>query len=102
MDREIVNGLTMSLKYDDDNNLFILEYCEGFTSILQVRMQPENFEKLTHDMIRTIKNYNLYQAQQYQDKINGNARIGMDDTEKAINNVEGTPLQSQEIEQKSV
>jgi len=63
---------------------------------------------MTSDMIRTVKNYNLFQAQQYQkEKNNESTKSGdgigtdeMDDAKAEIEGFEGTSIQSEEIEQK--
>ena len=64
-------GLQMNLSWDDENELFVMSYLEGDRAIFQIKMAPPSFEKLTHDMVKTIKNYNLYQAQKYQERLNG-------------------------------
>lgn len=61
-------GLQMTLQWDDENDLFVLSYLEGERALFQVKMAPESFEKLTHDMVKTIKNYNLFKAQQYMER----------------------------------
>jgi len=67
-------GLRMTLQWDEENEMFVMSYLEGTRAIFQVKLAPASFERLTHDMIRTIKNYNLYQAQQFMEKQNGDQK----------------------------
>jgi len=59
----------MHLGYDDQADLFTLTFNEGDQPVFQCRMLPHNFEQFTADMIKTVKNYNLYQAQLYKEGI---------------------------------
>ena len=59
----------MHLGYDDQADLFTLTFNEGDQPVFQLRMLPHNFEQFTADMIKTVKNYNLYQAQLYKEGI---------------------------------
>lgn len=60
--------LGMTLSFDDDAGFFILTYVSRGKSIFQVKMTPQSFEKLSADMIRVIKNYNLKRLDDYQAK----------------------------------
>lgn len=62
--------VSMNLTYDDEVKLFILTFYSDKNPVFQCRMQPENFENFTNDLIRTVKNYNLFLAKQYQEKQN--------------------------------
>ncbi len=63
--------LSMSLTWNDEHGVFVLSYLEGDRALFQVKMTPQAFEKMTSDMVRTVKNYNLHQAQKYMEKANG-------------------------------
>jgi len=60
--------LAMHLNWDDEINMFIISYLQDSKAVFQIRMSPVSFEKMTEDMIRTVKNYNLFQAQKHQEK----------------------------------
>jgi len=60
--------LGMTLSFDDEAGFFILTYVSRGKSIFQVKMTPQSFEKLSADMIRVIKNYNLKRLDDYQAK----------------------------------
>ena len=55
--------IKMFLNWDDERHMFVMTYQEGDKLLFQVKMCPESFENMTSDMIRTVKNYNLYQLQ---------------------------------------
>ena len=98
------DSLGMTLSFDDDYDLFILTYVNEGKSIFQVKMTPQTFEKLTADMIRVIKNYNLHKLEEYQnrkektdERRTGNGRPvgmgihGVDDGETKVERLEGPP-----------
>ena len=58
--------LRLSLQFDDKNELFVMAFLQGDNILFQVRLAVADFEKLSCDMIRTIKNYNLYKADLYK------------------------------------
>jgi len=62
--------LNISTQYDDELNLFVLTFFQCVDKdtnhvIFQVKMLPSSFESMSNDMIRTIKNYNLFHARNY-------------------------------------
>ena len=61
--------LGINLMFDEESHMYVISFIEGQKAIFQVKMSTTAFEKLSNDMIRTVKNYNLYQAQQYQEKM---------------------------------
>ena len=103
------DSLRMTLAFDDENNLFVMAWLEEKRCIFQVKMTPETFEKLTTDMIRVVKNYNLAQALKYkeeQEKINGKKesdgaeeKTDMVDSDKENSGVEGSSLQPENIDE---
>ena len=62
-------NLGINLMFDEESNNYVISFIEGDRAIFQVKMAPKAFEKLSNDMIRTVKNYNLFQAQQYQENL---------------------------------
>jgi hypothetical protein len=103
------DSLRMTLGFDDVTNLFVLAWLEEKRCIFQVKMTPETFEKLTTDMIRVVKNYNLAQALKYkeeQEKKNGEketerteTKTDMVDSNEENSGVEGSSLQPENIDQ---
>ncbi len=79
--------LRMTLQYDDENDLFVLSYLNGEHIAFQIKMGPLDFEKLTGDMVRTVKNYNLMKAQQYLEKKEQHEQ-GSDNLENRASKVE--------------
>lgn len=65
-----VSPLQMNLQFDETCEMFVLSYLEGDKALFQVKMTPGAFEKMTADMVRTVKNYNLFQAEKFKEKIN--------------------------------
>jgi hypothetical protein len=99
-------NLGINLTFDEESNYYIISFIEGDRAIFQVKMAPKAFEKLSNDMIRTVKNYNLFQAQQYQESLkNGkkeeligeaiNFGAGLPDSTCAAQSSEAKPEQSQ-------
>ena len=41
-----------------------------------VRLLPETFQQMSSDMLKMVKDFNLKQALEYQEKIDGSGRIG--------------------------
>lgn len=88
-------GLKMTLEWNEEEKVFVQNYLDDDKSIFQVKMLPEHFELMTADFIRTIKNYNLYQAQQYQKRMEktnerrNQEKIEMDNGKKAPFGIEG-------------
>lgn len=94
------DSLGMTLSFDDDYQLFVITYFKKDAALFQVKMTPEGFQKFSNDMIRVVKNYNLHQAQQYQERMKkANERrtkvIGMDDRKEEVGAVERSPVQPQ-------
>jgi len=70
------DDLGMTLCFDEENELFILAFVVEGKSIFQVKMTPQTFDKLTSDMVRVVKDYNLEKAKQYlakKEQQDGNA-----------------------------
>lgn len=61
--------MSIRIVWDDEIGHFQIKFMEGESAIFTVQMNPKSFEKLSNDMIKTIKNYNLMQAQQYQESL---------------------------------
>ena len=61
-------NVEIHLGYEDQLNMFLITFVQGTNALFQFKMVPENFEKLTADMVKTVKNYNLYEAQKFQEK----------------------------------
>jgi len=81
-------ALGIKLYFDEDTSSYIMTFVEGAKSIFQVKMAPDAFEKLTNDMIKTVKNYNLYQAQKFQEDQKANEKTGeQNETELHIGSV---------------
>lgn len=59
----------------DESGMFLMTFVEGTKALFQIKMNPENFEKLSNDMIRIVKNYNLYQIQKYNESKNGKEEV---------------------------
>jgi hypothetical protein len=78
--------VSMYLSFDEDSSLFLLTFHEGERAVFQVRMTPENFEKFTADMVRTVKNYNLFMAQKYQEAQNEQSQQPKDGEQLNIGN----------------
>jgi hypothetical protein len=77
-EKKILKGLKMSdeigetkmnLTWEPESNLFSMRFLIDDKVAFQVKMIPETFEKLTHDMVRTVKNYNLIMIEKYQERI---------------------------------
>lgn len=62
-------NLGINVTFDEKSNYYIISFIEGDRAIFQVKMSPMAFEKLSNEMIRTVKNYNLFKAQQYQESL---------------------------------
>lgn len=60
----------MHLTFDEENHLFVISFVEDNKAIFQVKMCPPAFEKMSADIVRTIKNYNLYQIEQMNERLN--------------------------------
>lgn len=94
-------ALGMNLAFDEDYQMFIITYFKQDQALFQVKMTPEGFEKFTADMVRVVKNYNLHQAQQYQERMKKTDErrskvIGMVDGKEEVGGVEGSPVQPEE------
>jgi len=61
--------LSVHLNWDEEHGFFMISYCELNKAVFQVKMTPAAFEKMTSDMVRTVKNYNLFQAQKYTESL---------------------------------
>ncbi len=60
--------MSIEIHWLDKESLFVIKFMEGQESIFTVTLNPTNFEKMTNDMIKTIKNYNLWQLNEYKEK----------------------------------
>lgn len=67
---EAKKPVRMELSYQEETDLFCITYFEEHNAVFQCRMVPSNFEAFTADLVRTVKDYNLFQAKLYQEKIN--------------------------------
>jgi hypothetical protein len=61
--------MSIQIHWDADEGYFQIKFMEGEQAVFCVQLSPKSFEKLSHDMIRTTKNYNLMQAKQYQESL---------------------------------
>jgi len=83
-------GLCVNLSYDDEKGMFLISYFDGETALFQVSIAPASFEKMTNDMLRTVKNYNLFMAQQYLERKNEKEE-GTPDASECLNFAGGLP-----------
>jgi hypothetical protein len=84
--------LKLTLQFNEERGVFILNYMSGEQIAFQVCMVPDQFEKLAADMVRTIKNYNLAMAIRYTEKVK-NAEATLDDSNQKIIGFETAPEQ---------
>lgn len=57
-----------SFTYDTDLNVFIIRYFSGDNVYFEGRMLPEDFEAMTAQMIRLVKEVNIMQIQKYEQR----------------------------------
>lgn len=69
MTENIEKKLCLKMFFDEINNVFVFCFEENENSIFQFKMSPKDFENLTGDMVKTVKNYNLHNALEYQEKM---------------------------------
>jgi hypothetical protein len=55
----------LEVKWDYEAQVFIFTIKDQEEIYFQMTLYPESFEKLTSDMVKVLKNYNLYRAEQY-------------------------------------
>lgn len=60
--------MSIQIHWLDQESLFQIRFMEGEESIFTVVLNPVSFEKMSHNMIKTIKNYNLWQLNEYKEK----------------------------------
>ena len=65
----ITPNLNLQMQWIEDQKMFSMVYKDGDKAVFQVLMTAASFELLAMDMVRTVKNYNLYQAQKYEEMI---------------------------------
>jgi hypothetical protein len=92
------NDVQLKLGYDKENDLFNITMGRGGVDIFQVKFVPQNFQALSNDMIRIVKDYNLMQAKVYQDKLlkieGEDEKNPMENGKEATQGLEGTSEQS--------
>lgn len=104
------------MKYLKDEGFFELAWFDSVDGeeekhkYFSVRLLPETFQQMSYDMLRMVKDYNLMQAQKYQEKENERERsvgsgdcsgccpscLGMEDGEAQGVRVEGSCEKPQE------
>ena len=62
--------ISLNMSFDEESNFFVLTYFRKAGALFQVKMHPNQFERMVTDMMRVIKNYNLNEAQKYLDQKN--------------------------------
>ena len=62
------NPMAIVIGFEEDSGFFFIKFMEGKEAIFNVRMNPGSFEKFSNDLIKTAKNYNLWQAKQYKER----------------------------------
>lgn len=65
----ITPNLNLKMSWVEDQKMFSMVYQDGDKAVFQILMTPASFEMLAMDMVRTVKNFNLYQAQKYQEML---------------------------------
>ena len=70
MTENIEKPLCLKMFFDEINNVFVFCFQENENSIFQFKLAPKDFENLTGDMVKTVKNYNLNEALKFQEEKN--------------------------------
>ena len=73
---ESLRVTAMRINYDDKTNLYIMTFVDDRKEdrpIFEIKMPIQDFEKLTADMLKMVKNQNLQQAREYLEKKNESA-----------------------------
>ena len=96
--------ITFNLQYDDISDNFAFTYKQGEDIVFQAKMSSECFEKLTSDMVRTVKDYNLNNAQNNKKRLEsgeGESKICpiMEDRASESFGVEGASQQPTDTQQ---
>src|SRR5579864_8744867 len=62
-------NINLTMSWIEEQKMFSMVYKDDEKAVFQILMTPASFEQLAMDMIRTVKNFNLYQAQIYQERL---------------------------------
>lgn len=89
----IEQPVKMFMDWDDERSMFSMSFKEGDTLLFQAKMTPQSFEALTNDMIKAIKNYNLYELEKY--KVENDKKNSVVDPETNCCGVERSSEQSE-------
>jgi hypothetical protein len=60
--------LSLGLNYENDSQLFVFNFKKDGELVFELRMNVEQFELLSCDMIRLIKHVNLQQIKDYNER----------------------------------
>ena len=94
------NEIFARVQFLDGEGVFSISYLkskEDTQSVFEIRFAPEMFEKFVYDMLKIVKNFNLYQAQMYQEKVNEQNKIEMDDSTQENSGTQGPSEESENI-----
>lgn len=58
--------LRITISFDQDNDFFIMSFLEVEKIMFGVKLKPSAFQDLSNDMIKIVKNYNMYQLEEFK------------------------------------
>lgn len=61
-------SVNMKLTYDEEGCVFLMGFYVEGESVIAIKLSPDNFQNLTADMVKAVKNYNLQQAKEYTER----------------------------------
>lgn len=107
MSDENEKKIFMKISFDNENHDFYMGCYEGASEhdltdekkLFEFCLSPNAFHNLASDMMRISKEYNLMQAEKYQES-NDENRTRVENRETASIGFEGSPDQSENTQQK--
>lgn len=69
-EQDINHKMDIAIKWDEENQFFLIRFLKNEHPIFTVQLLPENFEKLANNMLRNVKDFNLMQIKMYKERIN--------------------------------